>query len=156
MYGKKKNFKIIKRIVEWFVRFGVNAKGEDSWLKTITLTSSWAMLLHRSLLDHFWADTIRTTCHNLNRFLIRVILKKTPYELWRGEKPNISYNHPYGWKCFIHHNSQNNLGKFDPRSDKGIFLGYDPINRVFHDFNKTTLSVEEYVHVVFNETNPRM
>ena len=45
---------------------------------------------------------------------------------------------------------------FDLRSDKGIFLGYDPINRVFHVFNKRTLSVEEYVHVVFDETNTRI
>ena len=156
MYGKKKNFKIIKRIDEWFVRFGGNAKGEDSWVKTITLRSSWTMLLHRSLLDHFWADAMRTTCHILNRCLIRLILKKTPCELRRGEKPNISYFHPYGWKCFIHNNGQNNLGMFDTRSDKGIFLGYDSINRVFHVFNKTTLSVEEYVHVVFDETNTRM
>ena len=71
-------------------------------------------------------------------------------------KPNISYFHPYRCKCLIHNNGKKNLGKFDPRSDKGIFLGYGPINRVFHVFNKRTLHVEEYVHVVFDETNPRM
>ena len=138
MYGKKKNFKIIKRIHESFVRFGGNAKGEVSWVKTITLRSSWTMLLHRSLLDHFWAEAVSTTYHILNKCLITLILKKIPYELSRGKKPNISYFYPCRCKWFIHNNGNNNLGMFDPRIDKGIFLGYHPISRVFHVFNKRT------------------
>ncbi len=59
-------------------------------------------------------------------------------------------------KCFIHNNGKYNLGKFDPMSGKVIFLGYDTINSVFHVFNKRTLCVEEYVHVVFDETNTRI
>ncbi|KAH0657870.1 hypothetical protein KY289_026618 [Solanum tuberosum] len=50
----------------------------------------------------------------------------------------------------------NNLGKFDPRSDEGIFLGYAPLGRDFRVFNKRTISVEESVHVVFHDTNPRV
>ena len=114
------------------------------------------MLLDRSLPDHFWLEAVSTACHILNRCLIRPILKKTPYELWRGKKPNISYFHPFGCKCYIHNNGKNNLGKFDPRSDEGIFLGYSPSSRAFRVFNKRTLSVEESVHVVFDETNPRV
>jgi len=53
------------------------------------------MLLDRNLPDHFWAEAVSTACHILNRCLIRPILKKTPYELWRGKKPNISYFHPF-------------------------------------------------------------
>ncbi|KAH0650271.1 hypothetical protein KY284_030183 [Solanum tuberosum] len=114
------------------------------------------MLLDRNLQDHFWAEAVSTACHILNRCLIRPILKKTPYELWRGKKPNISYFHPFSCKCFIHNNGKNNLGKFDPRSDEGIFLGYAPSSRDFLVFNKRTLSVEESVHVVFDDTNPRL
>ena len=95
-------------------------------------------LLDRSLPDHFWAEVVSTACHILNRCLITPLLKKTPYELWRGRKPNISYFHPFGCNCFIHNNGKNNLCKFDARGDEGIFLGYAPINRAFHDFNKRT------------------
>ncbi|XP_019226340.1 PREDICTED: uncharacterized protein LOC109207804 [Nicotiana attenuata] len=87
--------------------------------------------------------------------LIRPSLKKTPYELWNGKKPNISYFHPFGCKCFIHNNGKDNLGKFDPKSDEGIFLGYSPSSRAYRVFNKRTLCIEESTHVVFVDTNPR-
>lgn len=68
------------------------------------------MLLDRSLPDHFLVEVVSIVCHILNRCLIRLILNKTPYELWIGKKPNISYFHPFGCKFFIHNNGKNNLG----------------------------------------------
>jgi len=110
------------------------------------------MLLDHSLPNHFWAEGVSTACHILNRCLIRPILKN-PYELWKGKRPNISYFHPFGSKCFIHNNGKDNLGKFDPRSDEGIFLGYSLNSRSFRVYNKRTLCVEEFVHVIFVENN---
>ena len=54
----------------------------------------------------------------------RPILKKTPYELFNGRKPNISHLHVFGCKFFVLNNGKENLGKFDAKSDEGIFLGY--------------------------------
>nr|XP_009587335.1 uncharacterized protein LOC104085085 [Nicotiana tomentosiformis] len=87
------------------------------------------------------------------RCLIRPILKKTPYELWKGKKPNIGYFHPFGSKCFIQNNGKDNIGKFDPRSDEGIFIGYSINSRSFRVYNKRTLAVEDSVHVIFDENN---
>ncbi|XP_070029911.1 uncharacterized protein [Nicotiana sylvestris] len=64
------------------------------------------------------------------------------------------YFHPFRSKCFIHNNGKDNLGKFDPRSDEGIFLGYSFNSRSFRVYNKRTLCVEESVHVIFDENNP--
>lgn len=55
------------------------------------------MILHK----YFWADAINNACHVLNRMVIRPILEKTLYELPKGGKPNISYFHVFGCKCFI-------------------------------------------------------
>ena len=80
------------------------------------------MLNEYSLPTYFWAEAINTSCYILNRVSKRPILNKTPYELWKGRKPNLDYFHAFG--CFIHNNGKDNLGKFDPKSDKEIFLGY--------------------------------
>jgi len=80
-------------------------------------------------------------------------LKKTPYELWKGKRPNIGYFHPFGGKCFVHNNGKDNLGKFDPISDEGIFLGYSNNSRSFRVYNKRTLCVEESVHIIFYDNN---
>ena len=49
------------------------------------------MLCESNLPRYFWAEAINTVCYILNRTLIRPILKKTPYELWKERKPNIAY-----------------------------------------------------------------
>ena len=86
--------------------------------------------------------------------MIMPILKKTLYELFRERKPNISYFHPFGCKCFVLNNGKNNLGKFDAKSDEGIFLGYSLTSKAFRVFNKRTLVVKESIHVIFDESNP--
>ncbi|XP_060182255.1 uncharacterized protein LOC132611916 [Lycium barbarum] len=111
------------------------------------------MILEHNLPHHFWAEAISTACHVLNRCLIRPILKKTPYELWNGKKPNISYFHSFECKCFVHNNGKDNIGKFDPRSDEGIFVGYSNNSRSYRIFNKRIKSIEESVRVIFYDNN---
>jgi len=79
------------------------------------------MLNETGLPKYLWADAVSTTCYVLNRVLIRPILKKTPYELFRGRKPNLSHLKVFGCKRFILNNGKDNLGKFDSKSDEGIF-----------------------------------
>ena len=59
------------------------------------------MLNENNFPKYFWAEAINTSCYVLNRILLRHILKKTPYELWKNKKPNISYFKVFGCKCFI-------------------------------------------------------
>ena len=99
-----------------------------------------------------WAEAVNTSCYVLNRILLRPILKKTPYELWKNKKPNISYFKVFGCKCFIL-NTKDNLGNFDAKSDVGIFLGYSTSSKAFRVFNKRTMVVEESIHVIFYEYN---
>jgi len=89
----------------------------------------------------------------LNRVLIRPILKKTPYEPYKGTKLNIYHLRVFGCKCFILNNGKDSLGKFDAKTDEAIFLGYSLHSKAYRVFNKRTLNVEEFVHVVCDETN---
>jgi len=95
-------------------------------------------------------DAVSTACYVLNRVLIRLILKKTLYTLFRGRKPNLSHLNVFGCKCFILNNRKDNLGKFDSKSDEGIFLGYSQHGHAYCVYNKRTMLVEEYVHVNFD------
>lgn len=71
----------------------------------------------------------------------------------RVNNPNISYFHPFGCKFFIHNNGENTLGKFNPKSDEGTFLGYSSTSHEYRTFNKKILSIEESMHVVFYESS---
>ena len=49
---------------------------------------------------------------------------------------NLTQLHIFGCKCFIHDNSKDKLGKFDPKSDEGIFLGYSNRSKTYKVLNK--------------------
>ena len=42
------------------------------------------MLIENELAKHYWAEAVNIANYVLNRCLIRLILKKTPYELFKG------------------------------------------------------------------------
>jgi len=48
---------------------------------------------------------------------------------------------------------KNNLGKFDVRSDKGIFVGYSMHSKAYKVYNKLKMNIEESVHAIFYEFN---
>ena len=50
-------------------------------------------------------------------------------------------------------NGKHPTGKMDAKSDKTIFMGYALNFKTYRVFNKTSLIIEESIHVVFDETN---
>ena len=111
------------------------------------------MLCENGLPKYFWAEAVNTACYITNRALIRPLLKKTPYELFRGKKPNVEHFRSFGCKCFVLNNGKDHLRKFDFKADEGIFLGYDSNSALYRIFNKRTLIIEISVHVTFDESN---
>ncbi|XP_021766287.1 uncharacterized protein LOC110730772 [Chenopodium quinoa] len=111
------------------------------------------MFIASGLPRKFWAEAVNTACYILNRVTIRSIINKTPYELFRGRKPNISHLRAFGCKCFVHNNGKKNLGKFDERSEEAIFLGYAIDSKAYRVYNKSSMCVEESIHIIFDEVN---
>ncbi|WCJ31588.1 Retrovirus-related Pol polyprotein from transposon RE1 [Euphorbia peplus] len=111
------------------------------------------MINERRLPKYFWGEAVNTACYVLNRVLIRSILNKTPYELWKGRKPKIGYFRTFGCKCYVL-NTKEYLSKFDSKADEAIFLGYSTHSKAYRVFNKRTQTLDESVHVQFDETNP--
>ena len=67
----------------------------------------------------------------------------------------MSHLRVFGCKCFILNNGKDKLGKFDAKVDDGISLGYSSNSKAYRVFNKRTLTVEESIHVAFDETPPQ-
>ncbi|GJT30381.1 retrovirus-related pol polyprotein from transposon TNT 1-94 [Tanacetum coccineum] len=93
---------------------------------------------------------------NLNQRTIRSQAQnqsKTPYELLRGRKPTLDYFRVFGSKYFIL-NIKDYLTKFDPKSYKGILLGYSQNSKAYIILNKHTMKIKESLNVTFDETPP--
>ena len=111
-----------------------------------------AMLHNKNVARNFWGEAINTACHTVNRVYFRPGTKKTPYELWKGRKPNVKYFKIFGSTCFIFKDREN-VGKFDFRSDEGIFLRYFSTSKAYWVYNKRTKKVMEMVNVVIDEAS---
>ncbi|GJS90194.1 retrovirus-related pol polyprotein from transposon TNT 1-94 [Tanacetum coccineum] len=114
---------------------------------------SRTLLNEQSIPQNFWCNAVDTSTYILNRILIRPFLGKTPYELFKGRKPNLEHFKVFGSKCFIL-NTKDYLTKFDPKSSEGVFLGYSPNSKAYVVLNKETMKVEESLNVKFDETPP--
>jgi len=106
--------------------------------------------------DYFWlvfvfffflGEAVNTACHIINRVYLRPETNNNPYEIWQGKKPTIKHFRIVGSKCYILRDREN-LGKFDPKSDEGIFLRYSTKCRAYRVFNKRTETIMESINVV--------
>jgi hypothetical protein len=111
-----------------------------------------SMLAKYNVSDSYWAEAINTACHSSNRLYCHKLLKKTPYELLIGRKPNISYFRVFGCKCYILRMGSR-LSKFEKKCDEGFLLGYSSNIKAYRVFNKTHGIIEEAYDVEFDETN---
>ena len=55
-------------------------------------------------------------------------VSSTPYELWKGETPDLSIMCPWGSAGFIH-NTSHNYGKLSPSGKKCIFIRYSKFSK---------------------------
>jgi hypothetical protein len=111
-----------------------------------------SMLAEYNVPNSYWVEAINTACHALNRLYCHKLLKKTPYELLIGIKPNISYFRVFGCKCYILRKGSR-LSKFEKKCDEGFLLGYSSNSKAYRVFNKTHGIIEEAYDVEFDETN---
>ncbi|KAJ1685762.1 hypothetical protein LUZ63_017152 [Rhynchospora breviuscula] len=119
--------------------------------KNRTLQELARTMLHEFAVPKFlWAEAVNTACHVINRACIRSKLKKTPFELWVGRTPNISYFRVFGSKCFVLDESPK-VTKFDAKSLTGIFVGYSNTSKAYRVYLPTSRVVIESINVKFNE-----
>ncbi|GJY69868.1 putative ribonuclease H-like domain-containing protein [Tanacetum coccineum] len=113
------------------------------------------MLADSKLPTTFWAEAVNTACYVQNRVLVIKPHNKTPYELFLGRKPTLSFMRPFGCPVTIL-NTLDHLGKFDGKADEGFFVGYSVNSKAFRVFNSRTRIVEETLHITFLENKPNV
>nr|GEY21447.1 hypothetical protein [Tanacetum cinerariifolium] len=93
---------------------------------------------------------LATTCFTQNQLIIHTRYNKTPYELLRGQKPNVEYFHVFGSLCYPT-NSRDDLGIMKPKVDIKVFTGYSKTSRGFRIYNRRTKKIIETIHVKFDK-----
>ncbi|KAJ9566220.1 LOW QUALITY PROTEIN: hypothetical protein OSB04_002186 [Centaurea solstitialis] len=99
---------------------------------------------------HFWAEAVASACFTQNRSLITKRFMKTPYEFVYNRPPSIKFFKVFGCECYVK-NDKDNLDKFSPKGDEGVFIGYAKDSPSYRIYNKRTRCMVESTNVDFEE-----
>ncbi|KAJ9536426.1 LOW QUALITY PROTEIN: hypothetical protein OSB04_un000384 [Centaurea solstitialis] len=108
-----------------------------------------SMLAESQLPQYLWAEAVNTACYTQNRSIIHRRFGKTPYHILFGRVPSVRHFKVFGCKCFVLNESENR-GKFGPKSDELIFVGYSESSIAYRVLNKQKRVVSESINVRFD------
>ncbi|KAJ9557932.1 hypothetical protein OSB04_012546 [Centaurea solstitialis] len=90
-----------------------------------------SMMCHSTLPVSFWGHALETAAHILNRAPTKSV-EKTPYELWKGKKPKMSFLKIWGCEVYVKRPTSE---KLKPKSDKCFFVGYPKTTVGYYFYN---------------------
>ncbi|KAK2421692.1 secreted RxLR effector protein [Trifolium repens] len=92
-----------------------------------------SMMSHADLPNSFWGHALLTAAYTLNRVPSKKV-DKTPYEIWSGKQPHMSYMKIWGCEVYVKRQLST---KLEPRSDKCLFVGYPKETKGYYFYNPT-------------------
>ncbi|RVE41307.1 hypothetical protein evm_014045 [Chilo suppressalis] len=82
-------------------------------------------LLQEAKLDkRYWPECVKAASYIGNRLLTNTYIKKTPYELFFGIKPDVSHFKIYGSSAFVRIPEECRTSKLNAKAIKGVLVGY--------------------------------
>ena len=109
------------------------------------------MMSDLKLPKKFWTEALSTASYVWIRSPTTAVKAMTPYETWKGYKPNVNHLRIFGCSAYTHI-PKDERSKMDPKTKKSIFLGYGRGVKGYRLFDTGTLKVFHSRDVIFNET----
>nr|GEW29104.1 retrotransposon protein, putative, Ty1-copia subclass [Tanacetum cinerariifolium] len=82
-----------------------------------------SMMSQTTLSKSFWDCALQTAARILNMVSTKKV-EKTPYEVWHGKAPRLSYLKVWGCEALVKRDTHTKPDKLESRSIKCIFVGY--------------------------------
>ncbi|KAG7598928.1 Zinc finger CCHC-type [Arabidopsis suecica] len=110
-----------------------------------------SILKHMNMPNYMWGEAVRHATYVINRVGTRVLKTKTPYEVFKGRKPNIEHLRVFGCIGYTKTESSH-LKKLDDRSRALVHLGTEPGSKAYRLLDPTTRRITVSRDVVFDES----
>ncbi|KAG7564133.1 Zinc finger CCHC-type [Arabidopsis suecica] len=109
-----------------------------------------SILKHMNMPNYLWGEAVRHATYLINRVGTRVLSTKTPYEAFKGRKPNVEHLRVFG--CIGYAKTESpHLKKLDDRSRVLVHLGTETGSKAYRLLDPTTQKVTVSRDVVFDE-----
>lgn len=96
---------------------------------------------------NLWGYALETAAFIINRIPSKSV-EKTPYEIWVGKVPNLSFLKIWGCESYVKRLISD---KLEPKSDKYFFIGYYKETRGYYFYYPSENKVIVARHAVFLE-----
>ncbi|CAL8152241.1 unnamed protein product [Prunus armeniaca] len=119
--------------------------------KNRTVIEMAKSMLHDKGMPYFlWAETVHTAVYLLNRCPTKALHNITPFESYSGRKPGIAHLKVFGSLCYVHVPAELRH-KLDPKSTKGVFVGYATCEKGYRVFDPVSNKLILSRDVTFDE-----
>ena len=112
-------------------------------------SGSRALLTHSGMSKGFWVEAMRTATHVLNCSPRKGLGWCTPYKLFYGHVPNISYFQTFGCCAWVY---DEKATKWDPKMKPLILVGYETGSKAYRLWDPSKRSIMISAKVRFDET----
>lgn len=113
------------------------------------LEKSRAMILQSKLPKEMWGEAILCATYITNRSPTVFLNDRTPSEMFHNKRPNLEYLRVFGSVAYNHIPEEKQKGKFYPKANTCIMVGYTNCGYRLQDFVKRKVIAAR--NVVFNE-----
>lgn len=115
--------------------------------------SARTMICAKNLDVSLWAEAVNTAVYTLNRTGTSSVKNNSPYELYYKVMPDIKHLRVFGTVVYTHIPKQKRK-KWDPKSKKGIFVGYSDNTKGYRVYYSKTNTISVSRDIIFeNEGN---
>ena len=109
-----------------------------------------SILKARDVPNYMWAEGVRHATFLINRVSTRALVNQTPYEAFKGKKPNLEGLRVFGCVAYAT-GTRPYLQKLDDRSTRLIYIGNEPGTKGFRLFNPRAKKIVVCRDAEFNE-----
>jgi len=109
-----------------------------------------ALMISAGIPTNLWAEIAATAAYLRNRLPTRTNQGRTPFELWRGKKPNLSHLRVIWCDAYAHIIKRQS--KLSPRAIKLKLIGYDEQRKAYRLWDLTKERIVINRDVIFDET----
>lgn len=116
------------------VRYTPQQNGVAERMNRSIVEKARTLLSDAKLNKEYWAEAVATAAYLLNRSPTKRLWNKTPYEAFKGEKPDLSHLRVFGCEAMAQIPKELRK-KWDPKSQKLLMMGYSETRKAYRLIN---------------------
>jgi hypothetical protein len=135
---------------EYSAAYTPEQNGRAERMNRTVIEKARTLLLGVEADEELWVEAVLTAVH-LHNLMPVAGKNKTPFELFHGSSPDVSYLRKWGCLAYVKH-PKHQTSKFGAQSEPGMFVGYCPHTKGYRVRLRDRVVVTPHVHFVEEES----